>query len=133
LISLADTGAAIADRDTMTITFQYATGVLGIFTVTNLSGTGGQVNTMTTITEDAGIAEPLIASSIADAARCLLVEIGENLDREGLKRTPQRFEKAMKFLTSGYQQDEEKVLNGAVFSVCYDEMVVVKDIEIFSL
>lgn len=88
---------------------------------------------MTTITEDAGIAEPLIASSIADAARCLLVEIGENLDREGLKRTPQRFEKAIKFLTSGYQQDEEKVLNGAVFSVCYDEMVVVKDIEIFSL
>ena len=88
---------------------------------------------MTTITEDARIAEPPIASSIADAVRCLLVEIGENLDREGLKRTPQRFEKAMKFLTSGYQQDEEKVLNGAVFSVCYDEMVVVKDIEIFSL
>jgi GTP cyclohydrolase I len=88
---------------------------------------------MATITEDVQQTEPLVVSSIADAARCLLVEIGENLDREGLRRTPQRFEKAVRFLTSGYQQDEEKVLNGAVFSVCYDEMVVVKDIEIFSL
>lgn len=88
---------------------------------------------MTTLTEDVQQTEPLVVNSIADAARCLLGEIGENLDREGLRRTPQRFEKAMRFLTSGYQQDEEKVLNGAIFSVCYDEMVVVKDIEIFSL
>ena len=50
-----------------------------------------------------------------------------------MRRTPERFEKALRFLTSGYHQDLEKVLNGATFSVAYDEMVVVKDIEFFSL
>ena len=60
-------------------------------------------------------------------------QIGEDPDREGLRRTPERFEKALRFLTSGYQQDAEKLLNGAMFNVCYDEMVVVKDIEVFSL
>ena len=54
-------------------------------------------------------------------------------NREGLRRTPERFEKALRFLTSGYRQDPEKILNGAMFSVCYDEMVVVKDIEVYSL
>jgi len=53
--------------------------------------------------------------------------------REGLRRTPERFEKALRYLTSGYRQDPDKLLNGAMFSVCYDEMVVVKDIEFFSL
>ena len=47
--------------------------------------------------------------------------------------TPERFEKALRFLTSGYQQDPDKMLNGAMFSVCYDEMVLVKDIEVYSL
>jgi GTP cyclohydrolase I len=59
--------------------------------------------------------------------------VGEDTDREGLRKTPERFEKALKFLTSGYHQNAESVLNGATFSVCYDEMVVVKDIEFFSL
>ncbi|MGH9791421.1 MAG: GTP cyclohydrolase I FolE [Candidatus Acidiferrales bacterium] len=65
--------------------------------------------------------------------RRMLTEVGEDPRREGLRGTPARYEKAFKFLTNGYQQDEEKILNGAIFSVCYDEMVVVKDIEIFSL
>jgi GTP cyclohydrolase I len=71
--------------------------------------------------------------SIEAMVRRLFAEIGEDPEREGLRQTPQRFEKAFRFLTSGYQMDEDKLLNGAIFSVCYDEMVVVKDIEIFSL
>lgn len=71
--------------------------------------------------------------TIADLVRRILVQIGEDPDREGLRRTPERFEKALRYLTSGYRQDPEKLLNGAVFSVCYDEMVVVKDIEIYSM
>jgi GTP cyclohydrolase I len=71
--------------------------------------------------------------SIADSVRKILVEIGEDPNRDGLRRTPERFEKAFRFLTSGYQQDPEKLLNGAMFSVCYDQMVLVKDIEFYSL
>jgi len=63
----------------------------------------------------------------------MLRQLGEDPEREGLRRTPERFEKALRFLTSGYRQDPEKLLNGAMFSVCYDEMVVVKDIELYSL
>jgi GTP cyclohydrolase I len=70
---------------------------------------------------------------IADLVREILVQVGENPEREGLLRTPERFEKALRFLTSGYNQDPEKLLNGAMFSVSYDEMVVVKDIEFYSL
>ena len=70
---------------------------------------------------------------MADLIRRILVQLGEDTGREGLVQTPERFEKALRFLTSGYQQDPEKVLNGAMFSVGYDEMVVVKDIEVYSL
>ena len=80
-----------------------------------------------TIPETAG------AESIADLVRKVLIQIGEDPNREGLRRTPERFEKALRFLTSGYRQDPEKLLNGAMFSVCYDEMVVVRDIEVYSL
>jgi GTP cyclohydrolase I len=71
--------------------------------------------------------------SVADHIREILRLLGEDPEREGLRGTPERYEKALKFLTSGYHQDQDKVLNGAMFSVCYDEMVVVKDIELFSL
>jgi GTP cyclohydrolase IA len=73
------------------------------------------------------------SESIADLVRRILVQLGEDPDREGLRRTPERFEKALRFLTMGYRQDPDKILNGAMFSVCYDEMVVVKDIEVYSL
>jgi GTP cyclohydrolase I len=72
-------------------------------------------------------------ATVADLMRKIIVLIGEDPDREGLRKTPERFEKALKFLTSGYHQNLESVLNGATFSVQYDEMVVVKDIEFFSL
>jgi GTP cyclohydrolase IA len=71
--------------------------------------------------------------SIADLVRKMIVLLGEDPNREGLRKTPERFEKALKFLTSGYHQNLEHVLNGATFSVHCDEMVVVKDIEFFSL
>jgi GTP cyclohydrolase IA len=73
------------------------------------------------------------SESIADLVRRMLQLIGEDPSRDGLRHTPERFEKALRFLTSGYQQDPEKLLNGAMFSVCYDQMVLVKDIEIYSL
>jgi GTP cyclohydrolase I len=71
--------------------------------------------------------------SIASLVRKMIALIGEDPEREGLKKTPERYEKALKFLTSGYHQNVDHLLNGATFSVCYDEMVVVKDIEFFSL
>jgi len=63
----------------------------------------------------------------------LLVQLGEDPSREGLVRTPQRVETAMKFLTSGYHADIDDVLNGALFSVDYSEMVIVRDIDFYSL
>lgn len=63
----------------------------------------------------------------------LLVELGEDPGREGLVRTPARVEKSLKFLTSGYNADIDGILNGALFNVDYSEMVVVKDIDFYSL
>ena len=73
------------------------------------------------------------ADPLAQAVSALLRNLGEDPSREGLRITPERVAESLRFLTSGYQQDIEKVLNGAVYSVAYDEMVIVKDIEIFSL
>jgi len=77
--------------------------------------------------------KPLDAKSIACHMREIIKLVGEDPNREGLRKTPERFEKALKFLTGGYHQNLDAVLNGATFSVCYDEMVIVKDIEFFSL
>ncbi len=68
-----------------------------------------------------------------DLIRRLLVEIGEDPSREGLVRTPRRVETALKFLTDGYRADVDAVLNGALFSVDYNEMVIVRDIDFYSL
>ena len=73
------------------------------------------------------------ARAIAEHVREIIRLVGEDPEREGLRKTPERYEKALKFLTSGYHQNVDHVLNGATFSVAYDEMVVVKDIEFFSL
>lgn len=70
---------------------------------------------------------------IQDLLRQLLVLLGEDSEREGLRRTPARMERALRFLTSGYAQNPDHVINAAYYAVAYDEMVVVKDIEVFSL
>ena len=69
--------------------------------------------------------EPLITT--------LLKELGEDPGRDGLERTPRRVAQSMRFFTSGYGQDPVEVLNGALFEVTYDEMVLVKDVEFYSL
>jgi len=71
--------------------------------------------------------------SIAPLMREVLRRLGEDPSREGLVRTPERADRALRFLTSGYTMNLEKIVNGALFSVKYDEMVIVKDIEFFSL
>ena len=70
---------------------------------------------------------------IASLIEQLLKELGEDVKREGLDRTPERVEKALRYLTSGYGQDVNAILNDALFVEDYDEMVVVKDIDFFSL
>ena len=71
--------------------------------------------------------------TLAPQVKEILAKLGEDPGREGLLRTPERVDQALKFLTSGYRADIQKVLNGALYDVKYDEMVVVKDIEFFSL
>jgi len=73
------------------------------------------------------------ASKLERAVREILLEVGEEPNREGLRRTPHRVARAYEFLTKGYREDIAKVLNGAVFTEKYDEMVIVKDIDFFSL
>lgn len=87
-------------------------------------------------TEELALTDVLGAEKIetvADLVRRMLQLIGEDPDRDGLRHTPERFEKALRYLTNGYHQDAEKLLNGAMFSVTYDQMVLVKDIEVYSL
>jgi GTP cyclohydrolase I len=74
-----------------------------------------------------------ISERISDLVKQMLLELGEDVDRAGLKRTPERVEASLKFLTKGYKLDIERVVNGAVFEAEYDEMVIVKDIEVYSL
>jgi GTP cyclohydrolase I len=65
--------------------------------------------------------------------RKIIQELGEDPDRAGLEGTPQRVEKALKFLTQGYSQDIDKVVNGAIFPVDHNEMILIKDIEVYSM
>jgi GTP cyclohydrolase I len=73
------------------------------------------------------------AKPIAPHVRAMLEALGEDPQREGLLKTPERVEKAMRFLTQGYNTDVCALLNGALFTVSYDEMVIIKDIDVFSM
>ena len=75
----------------------------------------------------------LTSASYQDLVREMLVRLGEDPTREGLASTPDRVRKAMQFLTKGYHEDPDALLKGALFHEKYDEMVIVKDIEMFSL
>ena len=72
-------------------------------------------------------------NKLEESVKDILNEIGEDPKREGLLKTPQRVAKAYEFLTSGYQKDISEVLNGAIFNEKYDEMVLVKNIDFYSL
>jgi GTP cyclohydrolase I len=76
------------------------------------------------------MAEP---DSLSAHVRAILAGLGEDPSREGLDKTPERVEKALRFLTQGYSQDAGKLINDALFTVDYDEMVTIKDIDVFSM
>src|SRR5437660_541589 len=73
------------------------------------------------------------SATFEELVREMLVRLGEDAKREGLTRTPARVHRALEYLTRGYQEDPEAMLKGALFTVSYDEMVIVKDVEMFSL
>ena len=73
------------------------------------------------------------AAALSRLVRQMLGHLGEDARREGLERTPERVAASLQFLTQGYQLDVESVINGALFEAEYDEMVIVKDIEVYSL
>jgi GTP cyclohydrolase I len=75
----------------------------------------------------------LTGATYEELVREMIVRLGEDPDREGLARTPERVAKAMQFLVKGYKDDPEGLLRNALFTVSYDEMVIVKDVEMFSL
>jgi GTP cyclohydrolase I len=72
-------------------------------------------------------------AQMQDLIRCLLGQLGEDPDREGLRETPRRVEQSLRFLTSGYAADVNQIINGALFTVEYNEMVLVRDIDFYSL
>lgn len=76
---------------------------------------------------------PAVIRSIADKYRVILRDIGEDPEREGLQKTPERVAKALQFLTHGYDLDPAGILRSAMFSEEYQQMVIVKDIEVYSL
>lgn len=76
---------------------------------------------------------PRNGDPLEESLHMILEMLGENPARQGLEKTPHRVAQSLRFLTSGYRQDLDKILNGALFDVAYDEMVIVKDIEVFSL
>src|SRR6266496_5409005 len=73
------------------------------------------------------------SASFEELMKEIIVRLGEDPEREGLLRTPTRVHKALEFLTRGYNEDPEAMLKNALFTVTYDEMVIVKDVEVFSL
>jgi GTP cyclohydrolase I len=77
--------------------------------------------------------QSLAGADLQELMREMLVRLGEDPERDGLRETPERMERSMQYLTKGYQDNPEEILLGAMFDVAYDEMVIVKDIEMFSL
>ena len=75
----------------------------------------------------------LTSASFEELMKEILIRLGEDPEREGLGRTPARVHKTFEFLTRGYNEDPEALLKNALFTVSYDEMVIVKDVEMFSL
>src|ERR1035437_3830979 len=77
--------------------------------------------------------QSLANASLQELMREMLLRCGEDPERDRLRETPERMERSMQYLTKGYQENPEEILLGAMFDVAYDEMVIVKDIEMFCL
>src|ERR1700719_2444222 len=77
--------------------------------------------------------QSLARTGLQELMREMLVRLGEDPERDGLQDTPEVMERSMQYLTKGYQENPEEILLGAMFDVAYDEMVIIKDIEMFSL
>jgi GTP cyclohydrolase IA len=78
-------------------------------------------------------AATVVKDGFIDLVREMLAELGEDVGRDGLRRTPERVAASLRFLTRGYKMDVDQIINNAIFEADYDEMVVVKDVEIYSL
>ncbi len=87
----------------------------------------------TTVTSSKAVVGNGRPAALESTIRQLLTQMGEDPDRSGLEETPKRVAKSLAFLTRGYHQDVDALLNGALFPIEYDEMVIVKDIDFFSL
>ncbi|SEK57986.1 GTP cyclohydrolase I [Aquimarina amphilecti] len=74
-----------------------------------------------------------VTDDVKDKFKSIITDLGEDISREGIVKTPERAAKAMQFLTQGYHQDPEEILKSAMFKEDYDDMVIVKDIELYSL
>ena len=74
-----------------------------------------------------------VTDDVKDKFKSIITNLGEDVEREGILKTPERAAKAMQFLTQGYHQDPEEILKSAMFKEDYDDMVIVKDIELYSL
>lgn len=72
-------------------------------------------------------------NSLEEIIKELLIKLGEDINREGIKETPKRVAEAWKYLTNGYKQDPRKIIRSAIFEVEHDEMIIVKDIDLFSI
>src|SRR5271156_3196306 len=79
------------------------------------------------------VSTSLTSATYEELVREMIIRLGEDPDREGLSRTPERVEKAMQFLVKGYKDDPEALLRKALYTVNYDQRVIVKDVEMFSL
>jgi GTP cyclohydrolase I len=93
----------------------------------------GAVESIVTPPDSEFPAPPDRQGDIARHVRAVIAAIGEDPQREGLQKTPERVDKAFRFLTKGYREDIDALLKSALFTVSYDEMVLVKDIDVFSL
>jgi len=98
-----------------------------------VSGVEGLPDAVASVPDEIAHKPAIYNRFVQDLIRQLLVRLGEDPTREGLVRTPARVETALQFLTAGYQADVDTVLNGALFAVDYSEMVIVRDIDFYSL